>query len=258
MSFQTAGKDKDPDFDLRKVLVGNLGNDFIAVQRNARTAGLADLDGPPSLYLIGSAHPDQLVEGLKAATSLLPLAGEAADLKQREFLGRKIYSIALPSGPSADDPRASTGSQEFCFAAGGGYAALSSDSSMLEAYLRSAEASTKPLRELPGLNEAAQRVGGMDTGFFAYQNQSELVRAWLDSTKRESAALDKLLSLAPLPASKGGQSDDPKNVKDWIDASLLPPFDRIAKYFSFGVYSLSSTSEGLSWKGFIPAPPQLN
>jgi len=45
--------------------------------------------------------------------------------------------------------------------------------------------------------------------------------------------------------------------KDWLDFSLLPPFEKIAKYFSISVYGGGATTEGLSFKMFQPVPPGL-
>jgi hypothetical protein len=50
---------------------------------------------------------------------------------------------------------------------------------------------------------------------------------------------------------------DAKRLKDWVDFSLLPPFEKIAKYFHFSVSSGSFTADGFSYKAFTPTPPQL-
>ena len=49
-----AGKEKDPNFDLRKQLIANLGDDVISYQKTPRQTTLADLSSPPSLFLISS------------------------------------------------------------------------------------------------------------------------------------------------------------------------------------------------------------
>jgi hypothetical protein len=258
MGFEAAGKDRDPNFDLRKALVGNLGDDFIILQKGPRSSSLIDLNSPPTLFLIGSPNPDQLVQGMKAGTGLVPMAGGEPDLKEREFLGRKIYSLALPTllGGNEARPKASA-ARQFNFAAGGGYAGMSTDAAFLEEFLRSTESNAKPLRELAGLAEAAQKVGGMGTGGFGYQNQVEVFRTWLESSQREGAAIDKLLSLAPLARGKAISPDEKRTMKEGLDISLLPPFDSIAKYFHFVVYSLGASEDGLSWKLFAPMPPKL-
>ena len=47
------------------------------------------------------------------------------------------------------------------------------------------------------------------------------------------------------------------SIRDWADFSLLPSFDKIAKYFYFSVYGGSANGQGLALKYFAPTPPQL-
>ena len=77
----------------------------------------------------------------------------------------------------------------------------------------------------------------------------------LDALKNDASGLEKMLALTPLGAKLSSQ--DGKGLKDWLDFSLLPPFDQIAKYFSFTVYSGSANADGLSYRIFSPVPPQL-
>ena len=42
-----------------------------------------------------------------------------------------------------------------------------------------------------------------------------------------------------------------------MDFSLLPDYDKVAKYFYFTVYSGDADMDGLSFKFFSPRPPQL-
>jgi len=83
---------------------------------------------------------------------------------------------------------------------------------------------------------------------------TESLRLLLDLIKKDPAAVDKLLDMNPLP---GGAGADMKWVRDWFDYSLLPSFDRIAKYFSFTVYGASAGNDGISFKSFSPTPPEL-
>ena len=119
-----------------------------------------------------------------------------------------------------------------------------------------AAARGKALRDTPGLVEAAQKVGGMGTGLFGFENQAETVRTAVEILKKESGTLANLFSASPL----GGRlpmGDDAKKLQDWVDFSLLPSFDKIAKYFYITVYAGSVTSEGIHFKMFSPRPPQL-
>ncbi|HKS37533.1 MAG TPA: hypothetical protein VJW76_10115 [Verrucomicrobiae bacterium] len=251
LMFENVGKDKDPNFDMRRELVGNLGDDLITFQKSPRGNTFAELNSPPSLYLIGSPNSDKLAGALKMLTSLLPPA--LSNVKEREFLGRKIYSLSLPPTPSPDG--SSTIQRTLSYAASGGYIALSTDDAILETYLRSSENTGKTLRESPGLAEAAEKIGGMNTGLFGYENSSETMRVMLETLKNDSGNLEKMLAVTPLGPKLSGK--DGGGLKAWLDFSLLPSFDKIAKYFYFTVYSGSVTPEGLSYKMFSPTPPQL-
>jgi len=249
MSLDMAGKEKDPNFDLKKDLIGNLGDDFVIVEKKPRSSSLADLGSPPELILIGSPNAEKLANALKATASILPVTSGDAGLNEREFLGRKVYSMTLPSNPSPDGSKPIN--RTFNFAASGGYVALSDDVALLEEFLRSAESTGKSLRETEGLAEAAQKTGGLNTGFFAFENQRETWRSSFEALKTSNAQLDRLLSLT----EKLGTDQGAENVKEWLDVRLLPPFDKVAKYFHFMVYSGSASANGLSWKAFLPTPP---
>jgi len=244
-----AGKDKDPNFDLRKNLIANLGDDVLHYQKNPRNPTLAELQNPPSLYLVGSPRAEQLAASVNALGSLVP----KPKLKEREFLGRKVYTMSLPNDPG---PRRAKGGGEntLSYAASGSYVALSTDPATLEEFLRGN--SEKSLRETAGLADAAQKVGGMGTGLFGYENQNETVHAALDILKKESGSLASLIGRSPF-AERFGLGEDDKKFREWFDLSLLPSFDKISKYFYLNVWSGSVGSEGLSFKVFSPTPPQL-
>jgi hypothetical protein len=251
MVMESAGKDKDPNFDLRKSLIGNLGDDIVSYQKTPRKQTLMDLNSPPSITLISSPRADQLAASLKALASLLPQQG-GPKVKEREFLGRKIYSFGLPpgAGPGGGKPVERT----LHYTASGGYVALSTDASMLEEYLRSGESTSKALRDTPGLREAAEKVGGMGTGLFGYENQVETMRATVETLKKESGTLANLFSGSPI-AGRLGINNDSNKFKEWVDFSLLPSYDKIGKYFHMNVWSGAVNSEGMSFKVFAPNPP---
>ncbi|MBI3418053.1 MAG: hypothetical protein HY043_22415 [Verrucomicrobia bacterium] len=243
---ETAGKDKDPKFDFRKNFIGNLGDDFISYRRKPRSADASDLAAPPSITLIASANADQLAVALKAVSSLLPM--EPGGAKEREFLGKKIYSFALPTVPGQKDERA------LSFSPSSGYVAFSADAALLEEFLRSSETKLKSLRETTGLSESAEKVGGLGTGFFAYDNNNETLRLLFDSARQDPDKFAKnILPLSGLP----GAPDQSTELKEWFDFSLLPPFEKIAKYFQFTVGAGSVGADGLTYKIFAPTPPEL-
>lgn len=243
LMLENVGKDKDPNFDLRKQLFGNLGADFVTVQKAPRGTALADLKSPPTLYLVGSPKPEALLTALRTVSPLPPT--------EREFLGRKIYTLALMPGLGAP----AGGKGQLVLSTTGGYLAVATDAAMLEEVLRGAEGQGKPLSEVPGLADAAQKVGGFNTGWFQYDNQGETLRLLLDTLKKDPQALEQMFA-SPVP-TPGANLAPLKAFKEIADFSLLPPFEAIAKYFSFTVQSATGTPEGISFKSFVPVPAGL-
>jgi hypothetical protein len=47
------------------------------------------------------------------------------------------------------------------------------------------------------------------------------------------------------------------SFKDWMDFSLLPPFDKVSKYFGIEVYTTSLNQDGLMFKMYAPVPAAL-
>jgi hypothetical protein len=250
-SGEEAVKLEEPAYNLRRDLIGNLGDDLIAYEKAPRGKTLADLESPPSLVLIGSPHADTLVRALRGA--LIIRSGDALAPKVRDFLGRKIYSITIPPSAGARPPAPRT----LHYAASGGYVAFSTDVSMVEEYLRSGEAPKRALREIPGLAEAAQQVGGQNTGWFGYENRAETMRATFELLKNFApAATNAPTGVSPLVSSLPYAGPE-KNFTDWMDFTLLPDYDKVAKYFHYLVYSGSANADGLRFRCFWPTPPGL-
>jgi len=238
-------RQKDPDFDLRKNLIDNLGDDFISYQKAPTGTSLAELNNAPSLYLIG------VEKGATAATAIKDLLSLSMSRRQklpepRDFQGHKIYTVPLPGQRVAG---ASASAHSIYVTSSSGYAALSTDVSTLEEYLRSGEKPPKPLSGTPGLVDAAQHVGGAGSGLFGYQNQREVMRSLFKTLKNPSST-DSGGGMNPMAAL-------PKAVRDWLDFTLLPDYDQVSKYFYFSVYAGSTTADGLSFKAFAPRPPQM-
>ena len=173
-------------------------------------------------------------------------------MKEREFLGRKIYTVNLPSQPA--ERGAPKVERSISYAATGAYVAISTDPAMLEEFLRGNQ--EKQLRDFSGLASAADKVGGMGTGLFGFENQKETSRNTLETLRKESGTLASLLAATPL-AGRLGMNDDQSKFKEWVDFSLLPPFEKISKYFHIGVWSGVVKADGLHFKVFNPTPPGL-
>jgi len=244
MFFGMAGKDKDEHYDLKSELLNNLGDDIICYAKAPNANTLADLRSRPTLYLLASPNPDKLTAAIKV---LLAIPFRGAPVTDREFLGRKIYTVTSPAAGAA-------AASSFSFSASGGYVAMSDNAGMLEEYLRSNDSKTKALMDMPGLADAAQKAGGMKTGLFGYENENQGMRPVFDILRKKPLAMQDIFGM-PLPPAAGGDQMD--SLRQWADFSLLPPFDAVSKYFYFSVYAGSFSPDGFALKIFMPTPPQL-
>ena len=248
-------KEKDPGFDVKRNFIGNLGDDLLSYEKASRGASPASLLSPPSLFLVGSPRPEELAAALKRILGFLNQQG--GPTTEREFLGRKIFSLPAPALPmpipTGSKPAAP---QTLNCAASGGYVAISTDAAMLEEFLRSSSSEGKTLRETAGLTEAAQRVIGPGVMWFGYQNQLDRMRTTFDLLKKDPRSVTNS-TMSLLPALFGIPNPEPA-VRGLMDFSLLPPIDRLAKYFHFSVYGGSANVQGLTLKFFSPSPPKLS
>ncbi len=174
MQIETMMQEKDPAFDFKKNLIGNLGDDIVSYQKAPKGTTFEDLSAAPSLTLLASPNPEQFLQGIKSVLSMALAPLTSVSFKEREFLGRKIHSLPLPTMPVGDASKPVE--QSLHLTSSAGYLALSTDAALVEEYLRSGETKPKPLAATPGLAEAAEKVGGMATGLFGYQNDLEDLR----------------------------------------------------------------------------------
>jgi hypothetical protein len=242
--LQSAGKDKDEKYDLKTELLASLGDDIIHYEKAPAGDTLADLKSAPSIYLIGSPNPDKLALALKTGMSFL---GTATD---REFLGRQIYTLTTAAQNNMPPHSVS-------FAGSGGYVAISDNPDMIEEYLRSDENKAKALSETPGLAEAAQKVGGMATGLFGFDNQSLAMRNVIETLRQQPVTLQDILGSAKALPPGVNPADEAAKVREWADFTLLPAFDSISQYFYFSVYSGRFSQDGFTMNFFGPTPPKL-
>ncbi len=241
--LQTAGKDKDEKYDLKSELLGNLGDDILQYQEAPAGNTLAELNAAPSVFLLGSPNPEKLATALKNGLSFMGSA------KDREFLGRQICTMTLGAQGAA-------AAKTFSFAGSGGYVALSDNNSILEEYLRSDENKARPLSETPGLADAAQKVGGMSTGLFGFENQNLSMRSVVETLRLQPVTLQDVLGSSPVMGNVNA-ADEVAKLREWTDFSLLPPYDAISKYFYFSVYSGAFAPDGFTINYFSPTPPKL-
>ncbi len=235
---------KDASFDLRKDLLGNLGDDWISYEKGPSGKSLAELTQSHGLLLFAAANPVQTLLAFKTTAALYaPQEGAPAP---RIFLGHTIYTLALRAQAT---PAGATAANALYCSVNSGYVAISSDVSVLEEFLRSAGKPPQPLAETPGLAAAAEHIGGMGNGLFGYQDHRVVMRAALTSLKQAATSG---------AAAQVGLGMLPKAFTDWLDFSLLPDYDQVSKYFYFSVFTGKTNPEGISFQGFYPRPPQLN
>lgn len=248
---ESSGQLKDPDFSIKKNLIGNIGDDFITYSK-AAPAGSTDPASGPSILLIGSPNGEQLASAFKSVFSLM---GENSVPKEHEFRGHKVYSLPQPALPGV--PSSPGGPRAMNYTASSGYLALSDDAGMIEEFLRSSENQEKSLRDTPGLAEATQRVLGDGNSLFGFSNGAEDMRASLETLKKDpngimaAAGLGSLAALASIGEPKTAKSES------LFDYNLLPAFEKISNYFYFSVYGGSADQKALRLRLFMPNPPQL-
>lgn len=254
LTVDAIGKDKDPGFDFRKQFVANLGDDVISWQ-GATSAG-STAATPSQVALVSSPKPDQLAGALKLLMGMVP--PDIAKLEESEVAGKKVWSMSIPMGL----PGAGTGvpvpMQSIAFAGADGYLAVATDSELLKSYLESKPAGGAGLSANPAFRVAAERVGGLSTGMLGYSNDRESMRSlWSalttpggSATNPTALAFQQMIAATAMSGEGGG-------LTEWIDFSLLPPFEKVEKYFHFTVYSGALNKEGLVIKAFAPKPPGL-
>lgn len=238
LGLDSAGQQDDPNFTFKSEFVDRLGDDIITFEKAPKGKTLPELNNPPSLLLIGSPKPERLVNGLRAMMLMGTMQSGAGGIEVRDFLGRKIYSAKLGA--------AGRGNSRTHMSAGAGYVAISSDVALVEEYLRSTEGTAKSLKDFPGLSAAVGRIGGLSTGFFMFENQLEASRAsW--ELLRQGRSLDRIMP----PGT--ANLDTARAIEEWADFSLLPDFDKISRYFTFGVLTGSADPQAFHLKWFAPA-----
>jgi len=226
------GKDKDPSFDLKKNLIGNLGDDVVMYSKAPKGETVEELANPPSMVLLGSPGGLNLLTAMKLGLSAFGMGGE--EVKDREFNGKKVVGIRTPNSPGGK-------ASKLEMASSAGYVGMSSTPAVLEEFLRSAEGGGRSLKDDPAIGEAAQKVGGMGTGLFGYENQRETMRGQWQFLK--SGGLNEMINAT-------GEGD----WAELFDFKALPPFERVAKYFGIAVFAGETDVRGMHFRFYGPDP----
>ena len=122
-----AGKMKDENFDLRRQVIGNLSDDFITYQKKPRGTDAADFAEPPTVTLLGAKNAEEMASALKLTFGALSRAGKTPE--EREFLGRKIYTVTTLAGPQLDPTVPKF--RKMLLSSSGGYVLVSTDEAAL-------------------------------------------------------------------------------------------------------------------------------
>jgi hypothetical protein len=248
-----AAQEKDPNFNLRQQLMGNLSDDLITYRKAPRSSKPEDLETPPTLFLLGAKNGEQLVAALKTVLTMF-LPGKTPST--REFLGTTIHTLELANPALAANPEAAP--RKFNVATSRGYVAFSADDAILEEFLRSSDTPVKPLRDTPGLAESTEAVSGPNSSLLSFEDQKASMRLQFEMLRQLATNATPGLQdpMTPIPESLGVGLPR-KGLTEWFDFSLLPPFEQIEKYFYHTVYGGGASVEGLTLKIFSPTPPQL-
>lgn len=244
MMLGAFGKDKDPNFDFKTQFIGNLGDDLISYAKAPKDESWESLTNQPQLFLVGSPNADGLLGALKLLSSFI--ADSMGGLNEREVEGRTIYGLNLVPA---------TG-QKVEFTASQGYVAIATDAAILDEYLRNSGGGDHPLRETQGLTQAAEVVGGMNTGFFGFENDKENMKFFFRLLKNNPDFFQNIFS--DLPVEENEEFNPGEVLGKLFDFKLLPDADQIAKYFDLTVYAGNSDDKGISVKAYTPNPPGLN
>jgi hypothetical protein len=197
--------------------------------------------------LVKSPNPDELIKGVGAVPGILPPPLNEAAMLPRRLGDHTVYGFEL-----AEFPDPSTGElvkMELLLAARNGYMAAATDADLLQAFLDGK--TNGGLAKRDGLAAATALVGGMDSGFFGYQNDRDMVLSTMDTLRDNADQFDMIFSM--IPTDGFGEV----SLSEWLDFSLLPTGSKIAKYFDFTVYGAETDDRGISLKTFSPRQATL-
>ena len=241
------GKDKDPNFDFKKSFLKNFGDDLMLFQMPANGLSINDLGSDPMVALVKSPDPAGLIQGIGAVPGILPPPLNEAALEPRKLGKHTVHSFGVLELP---DP--STGelvANEVLFAVKDGYLAIATDTDLMRGLL-DGKAQT-PLAKRERLAAAAAAVGGIDPGFFGYQNDRAMISNVMDTLRANSDQFEMIFSMIPM------EGLDEVGLDSWFDFSVLPKGEEVAKYFDITVYGAAIDARGVTLKMFSPRPPGL-
>lgn len=258
MMLGQAGKTKDPNFDFKRQFIGNLGDDFMVIQKSPQEFSLSALSTPPTLYLVGSGNPTVLLDALVTAYSSMGMGMMGGKAKEEEFLGKRM--IAIPAGPKMGADGKIDGQQIIYVTTARGYLAVGTERPVVEDFIRGA-GGNKTVNGVSGFRAAVEKAGGTGTGWFTYDNPSDTLKVFVDALKKDPDALKNLfgaglfnaITTQPGGAKSNGKKspfDMEKTIADYV--KLLPEFEQLQKYITFSVGTVKSDADGILVRGYTP------
>lgn len=217
--LQTAGQDPHGNIDLRHELLSSLGDDIIRYQWTPSTNGSPTAAPPASLLLVGSTNAANLLKTLLSLSILLPSPFNEA--QENVIAGRTV--CILPMTPA--DPQASA-RRELFLSEAPGFLVVASDAALLGAPTNLVY-TNHPLSAQPRLAQAAASVGGMQQGWFAYEDLSVTLRSHYDQWRHQGVSFRDWPVVSALADFLDLQSNTPACP---LDLSRLPPFEEVAHY----------------------------
>ena len=239
----------DPEFRLKEKFIDTIADDMIIISPAPRGKGLEELFSPRSLYLMKSTKPAVTLG------SIISMAGMAeVEPEEREIEGRKVFSYDFGA------ELGQFGGQGLHLTTMNEYVVITPDEKTLTQFLKGPKKDAKKLADLPGLKAAADKVGGLEAGAFAFENQKAFGRAIFKFLKENPNLIEDTLG-----GLGGDQFIDPEtglpaggpDLSAWLDFKLLPEFGKVSKYFHFTVSGLETTEQGIRLRTYAPRPPAI-
>ncbi len=244
---EIAARMKDPQFNLRSNLLTNLGDDLMI----CRQSGTNTLNPQPeTLLLLQSPRPDQLAITFKSILLLLSAAAETPT--ESEVLGRKLYSFALPA---VGVPGLFTIPQgaSLHYSASTQHLAIATAHGILADYFRNSDAPVASLRGIPGFLTASQQLSAK-ASLYGYENDRQNLRSQWPSPQQNPAALIEMF-LPQIVASPLISLFPENTLREWLDPSLIPPFEKVEHYFDYHLYAAGRDEKGLWFRFLLPVRP---
>lgn len=239
---EIAAKTKRPEFNLRTNLLTNIGDELSCWQQpGTNSSGTIE-----RIIVIRSPDPEELAYTIKSM--LILVSPEAEKPQEREFLNRKVYSIALPSANLAGlftIPQNTT----LQYAYTTQYVAIATGPSILENFLLRAGSATPGLSERAGLTNSLSALS-VHPALLCYQNdKAVLKRAWNDVRSDPARLLGVFI---PEPAMAFILPLLPQEGLDSIKPDLIPAFSEVEDCFSYHVNGIAVAEEELCMQTFMP------